>query len=330
MKRLNDLKHDVKNVQDNVLGDLDAEERVRMFLKAAAEGQDDRIEMLRDSAPRYEYETRDLEFTHGAIEAYTLSRMANASLERLYTAMMMHEAGRNQYVAIVLLNEALEKLSQGHFTVDEYGNADTPASWPHDYGPQYDPDESRLAGKYRELWERNDLELAFDTEDRSRPYFAELAADGLLGYRTEVTDNYAPAGMARAETNLMETVVEFYKAFHTYRRLAEEHLGITFDEFLQASQAEKLPFDERTGPGWLTEEECRDVLERMQLYIDAYEESQRKVGEVLAEGAPEGFDDLEDAHIAETGELMQEYDLDSIVEADVADLAEGLEDSPGF
>jgi len=208
MTSLNDLQQDLKNVSDNVLSNLSAEERVRMFLKAAAEGQDDRIEMLRDSAPRYEYETRDLEFTHGAIEAYTLSRMANASLERLYTATMMHEAGRNQYVAIVLLNEAVEKLSQGHFTVDEYGNADTPASWPHNYGPQYDPDELRLA---------------------------------------------------------------------------EEHLGITFDEFLQASQAEKLPFDERTGPGWLTEEECRDVLERMQLYIDAYDESQRKVGEVLAE-----------------------------------------------
>ena len=29
-----------------------------MFLKAAAEGKEDRIEMLRDSAPRYEYETR--------------------------------------------------------------------------------------------------------------------------------------------------------------------------------------------------------------------------------------------------------------------------------
>ena len=53
-----------------------------MFLKAAAEGQDDRIEMLRDSAPRYEYETRDLVFTHGAIEAYSLSSAANAELER--------------------------------------------------------------------------------------------------------------------------------------------------------------------------------------------------------------------------------------------------------
>ena len=158
MKRLTDLQRDVKNVQDTVLTDLDADERVRMFLKAAAEGKEDRIEMLRDSAPRYEYETRDLEFTHGAIEAFSLSSMANAELERLYTAMMMYETARNMHVAVVLLNEALEQLSQGHFTVDEYGNADTPASWPHDYGPQYDADESRLAGKYRGLWQQYDLD----------------------------------------------------------------------------------------------------------------------------------------------------------------------------
>jgi hypothetical protein len=330
MKRLTDLQHDVKNVQDGVLGDLDADERVRMFLKAAAGDQDDRIEMLRDSAPRYEYETRDLEFTYGAIEAYSLSRMANAELERLYTSMMMYETGRNMHVAVVLLNEALERLSQGHFTVDEYGNADTPASWPHDYGPQYDLDESRLAGKYRELWEQNDLELAFDTEDRSRPFFAAMAADGLLSYRTEVTENYRPSGMARAETHLIETVAEFYRAFHTYRRLAEEHLDMTLDEFLGASQTEKLPFDDRTGPRRLTEAKCRDVLERMQQYIDRYEETQREVGEVLAEGAPDTVDGLDDDEITATGELMQQYDLDDMVEADVADLAEGLEDSPGF
>jgi hypothetical protein len=136
--------------------------------------------------------------------------------------------------------------------------------------------------------------------------------------------------MARAENHLMETVVEFYRAFHTYRRLAEDHLDMTLDEFLGASQTERLPFDDRTGPRRLTEEKCRDVLERMQQYIDAYEESQRKVGEVLAEGPPEGFDGLEDIPVAETGELMQQYDLDDMVEADVAELAEELEDTAGF
>ena len=135
--------------------------------------------------------------------------------------------------------------------------------------------------------------------------------------------------MARAEKNLMDTVVEFYRAFYTYRRLAEEHLDMTLDEFLGASQTERLPFDDRTGPRRVIEEECRHALERMQLYIDAYEESQQKVGEVLAEGAPDAVDGLDD-EIAATGELMQEYDLDDMIEADVVDLAEELGDAPGF
>ncbi|SDK19967.1 hypothetical protein SAMN05216226_1411 [Halovenus aranensis] len=137
-------------------------------------------------------------------------------------------------------------------------------------------------------------------------------------------EHYAPPRMAKAEKNLMDTVAEFYRAFHTYRRLAEEHLYMTLDEFLGESQTQRLPFDDRTGPRRLTEEKCRDVLERMQQYIDRYEESQQKVGKVLAEGAPDAVDGLGDDEITATGELMQKYDLDDMVEADVA---EGLEDS---
>ena len=41
MKRLTDLQREVKHVQDTVLGDLDTEERLRLFIKEAAEGQED-------------------------------------------------------------------------------------------------------------------------------------------------------------------------------------------------------------------------------------------------------------------------------------------------
>lgn len=51
---------------------------------------------------------------------------------------------------------------------------------------------------------------------------------------------------------------------------------------------------------------------------------------MLAEGAPDAVDGLDDDEIAATGELMQKYDLDDMVEADVAELAEELKDSPGF
>jgi hypothetical protein len=74
-------------LQDPILGDFDTGEQVRMFLKTAAGGQDDDIKLLQDLAPRYEYETRDLVFTHGAIEAYFLSTAANADLKRIYTPL---------------------------------------------------------------------------------------------------------------------------------------------------------------------------------------------------------------------------------------------------
>jgi hypothetical protein len=68
----------------------------------------------------------------------------------------------------------------------------------------------------------------------------------------------------------------------------------------------------------------------MQQYIDAYEERQQKVGEVLTEGAPDVVDSLADDEITVTGELMQQYDLDDMVEADVAELAEELNSFGGF
>lgn len=322
MKRITDLQHDLKNVRDKQLGDLSTKERIQIFLKAAAEGQDERIEWLRDTAPRKEYQMPDLEFTEGTKEVYVLSMLANHQLTRLYTAIMMYEAGRDKFVALALLNEALGRLSQGSFTVDEYGNADASASWPHDYGPMYDPDESRLAGKYRKLWEQNNLELAFDTEDRSRPYFAALASGGLLGYRREITENYTPARMAEEETRQTETVAEFYECFHTWRRLAEDHLEVTLDELLQATQTERRPFDEFTGPGWLDEERCRDVLARMELYLDAHKDSMQMVGEAFAEGPPEDRPEFEG--IAEFGEELSEYDPDARVAVNVEEIVAEL------
>lgn len=311
MKRINDLQQDFKSVSDNVLGDLSTEERIRMYVKAAAEGQDDRIEWLRDTAPRKEYKIRDLDFTQGAKEAYMLSMLANYQLTRIYTAMMMHEAGRDKEMALILLNEALERLSQGHFTIDEYGDAETPDSWPHDYGSMCAPDESRLAAKYRELWEQNSLQLAFDPEDRSRPYFVELAAGSLLGYRIDRSErvDFAPSKVALTEDKLIQTVVEFYECFHTWRLLAEEHLDVALDELLQATQSERRLFDTYTGPGWMDEETCRHALSRMNLYIDAYEEQVEMIGPLF-----------EDA-----GEEIAPVDLDARVEEHVEELATELD-----
>lgn len=312
MKRLTDLKHDVKNVQDTVLGDLDTQERVRLFMKAAAEDREDRIEMLRDSVPRYEYEMPDLECTEGAKEVYILSMLANYTLERLYTTTLMHEAGRDKHVALVLLNEALERLSQGHFTVDEYGNADAPESWPLGYDWMDNADTSRLAGKYRELWDENDLPLPSSFEGRVCPYFAELATDGLLGcrHKLEVLEDGA-SRIALIDEKLASTVVEFYVAFHTFRRLTEEHLGITLDELLQAIQADRGPLDTSPAPGPLNEATCRDLLKRKEFYLDAHEEAMKVLADVVK--------DMDSAAVADM--TLSPFDLDAEVEDAVEEMA---------
>jgi len=308
--KLTDLKHDVNSVQDNVLGDLDTQERVRQFMKAVAEDREDRIEMLRDSVPRYEYEMPDLEFTEGTKEVYVLSMLANHTLERLYTATLMHEAGRDKHVALVLVNEALERLSQGHFTVDEYGNADAPESWPLGYDWMDNADTSRLGGMYRELWDENDLPLPSSFENRVSPYFAELATDSLLGYRhdLEVLED-GVSRIALIDEKLSSTVVEFYVAFHTFRRLAEEHLGTTLDELLQATQAERGPFD--TSPGPLDEAACHDLLKRKEFYLTSHEEAM----EVLADAAKDM-----DTDVAEELALSKP-DLDAEVDEAVEEMA---------
>lgn len=75
---LNELKHDVKHVLANVFHGLDREERMRMFLKTDAEDREDRIEMLRNSVPRYDYETPGLESVRESSIRYRHSESAAA------------------------------------------------------------------------------------------------------------------------------------------------------------------------------------------------------------------------------------------------------------
>ena len=51
MKRIDDLKHDVKDVSETVLADLDTRERIRTFVRETAEGNEERLEQLTDTAP---------------------------------------------------------------------------------------------------------------------------------------------------------------------------------------------------------------------------------------------------------------------------------------
>jgi len=320
MTRITDLHQDVEAAQDTVLGGLETDERIRMFLKASAEDRDDRIEMLRDSAPRSTYEMPDLEFTEGTKEVYLLSMLANHTLERLYTTILMHEAGRDKHILAILLNQALAELSQGHFTVDEYGNVDTPESWPNPHEWMDDTDTARLAGRYGELWAERDLELPPSFDERVTPYFAEMATAGLLGYRHKL--DRLEDGLSRTafiDEQLTSATAEFYVGFHTFHRLAEEHLDTTLDELLQATQAERSMFDASLPSGRIDEEACRDLLERKEIYLDAHE----GVLEVLMDAAEEM--DAEDTDVFAEDLGLSKSDLDTEVDECLEEIVAALD-----
>jgi len=46
MTSIDDLRNDVKNIGDKHLGDLDPEDRLRVFIKEAAEGREERLSGL--------------------------------------------------------------------------------------------------------------------------------------------------------------------------------------------------------------------------------------------------------------------------------------------
>jgi hypothetical protein len=114
MTSIDDLQHDLKGVSDGVLSDLDTEERLRVFIQEAAEDREERIEWLTETAPTKQYEATDLAYTDGIKRYSFLSLQARHELQALYQAITKHEADRDKHITVMLLNGALERLSQGH------------------------------------------------------------------------------------------------------------------------------------------------------------------------------------------------------------------------
>jgi hypothetical protein len=285
MTSIDDLKHDLKGVSDGVLSDLDTEERLRVFIQEAAEDREERIEWLTETAPTKQYEATDLEYTDGIKRYSFLSLQARHELQTLYQAITEHEAERDRYMAVMLLNGALERLSQGHFTVDEYGNAEIPGSWPDDYGPKYAPQSSTLATKFRELWEDVPAELLLEEGDRggTSEQLTHLAALALTAYAEDYSGfddleiDRIPSALAKAEMSLTKTLVEFYIHFHGWRIFAEEYLDVTLDEFLaiirppEAADSALDPFAGPPGVLAVDEELCENILALNEDYLEAYQ-----------------------------------------------------------
>jgi hypothetical protein len=303
MTSIDDLKHDLKGVSDGVLSDLDTEERLRVFIQEAAEDREGRIEWLTETAPTKQYEATDLEYTDGIKRYSFLSLQARHELQALYQAITKHEADRDKYMAVMLLNESLSRLSRGGFDLDEFGRFDAPS---HDdaeyaYGKKYAPDVAYLATKYRELWEGTPDELLVAEDDRSgtTEVFTGLAALGRMAYANDYSDldgveiDRIPSGLAKAEMGLTNTLVRFYVHFHGWRIFTEEYLDVTLDEFLAVIRPPEVadspldPFANPPGVAEIDEEFCENILSLNEDYLEAYQSIREEYADRAGLEAPD-------------------------------------------
>ena len=283
MTSIDDLKHDLKGVSDTVLGNLSTEERIRVFAKEAADGNDGRLEQLADTAPRHEYTATDLEYLNGIKKVGVLSLQARHELQKRYQVITEHETTRDKYMALMLLNESLSRLSRGAFEIDEFGNFDAPnhEDAEYAYGEQQAPDMAYLATKYRELWEDVPAELLVGEDDRAgtAEVFPELAAAGSLAYPSDLSaeafddldDDRISSEVYQTEVRLLHALVDFHTRFHGWRLFAEEHLDVTLDDLLDISAPEGEDTVRNThGIAEIDEQLCENILSMKRDYLEAY------------------------------------------------------------
>jgi hypothetical protein len=206
-------------------------------------------------------------------------------LQTRYQVIIQHETTRDKFIALMLLNESLSRLSRGVFEIDEFGNFDAPD---HDYaeyayGKEQAPDMAYLATKYRELWEDIPAELLVGEGDRAgtAEVFPELAAAGSLAYPSDLSaeafddldDDRILSEVYQTEVRLLHALVDFHTRFHGWRLFAEEHLDTSLDELLDMSAPEGDGEDVAGvthGIAEIDEQRCEHVLSMKHDYLEAY------------------------------------------------------------
>jgi len=296
MTGIDDLERDVQDISNNVLGDLSTEERIRMFAREAANDNDERLEQLADTAPKYEYTATDLEYLNGIKKLGAVSLQARHALQSRYQAITEHETTRDAYIALMLVNESLSRLSRGAFDIDEFGHFDAPEheNADYDYDKTHDPGMSYLATKYRELWEDVPAELLVDEDDREIKYFPNLSALGSLAYPDDLSagtfddleKDRIESDVYLTEVRLMKALVEFRTRFHGWRLFAEEYLEISLDELLNISKPEHEG-GVMHGVATIDESLCENTLSLKRDYLEAYPSLLEEWADEMGEDAEE-------------------------------------------
>lgn len=285
MTSIDDLHDDLENVSETVLGSLDARDRLRLFIEEAAADNGERVALLAKTAPEYEYRAPDLAYTQGVREVMATSLTARLDLQHALSAVRECERTRDLNVALLLLNEVLGRLSRDAFAIDEEGRITAPPHGEADYayGEKYPPDTVLAATKYHDVWRSVPAELLLDAldHDRTRPYWPGLGARGAAAADGGSTPDHGGgeaggldgvvSAVGRAELELVVALTDLYTAFHGWRRVAEDHLGVSLDELLGVTGPHHADLDNRAySPSVLVDEvQCEAALALKQEYLDA-------------------------------------------------------------
>ena len=311
-----DIEKELDEVSERTLEALPADSRLKMTMSALADGDLDTHERLMQTAPRKEYTATELEYTDGTKKLTTLSLIARHEIQKLYQIIDQHENLRDKYMALMLLNESLSRLSRGEFGVDEFGNLDAPdhADADYAYDKKSGPDTACLGTKYRDLWEELPGELLLDEADRETPYFPNLAAAGLLAYPSDLSGeafddlegDRIQSDLYMSEVKLANALADFYTRFHGWRLFAEEHLDVTFDELLDISTPPGEDDLRAThGIAEINADLCENILSLKQDYLEAYPALLEDLAEKWGEEPPDSSVDL-DARAEEFAESIAE------------------------
>jgi len=235
------VENDLNDVSDHVLGDLDPDERIRMVMKTSHEDRDEDMEKLVETVPMRTYEIQDLEYRDAVQTVFVLSTHVKNRLRTVYRQICQYENGRDLNVALLMLNEAL--------------------------GFDRETDTDEVAERYGELWDETGLMLETPVE----PARDTLPVVGMLAYPPDFSDvdlsdldnvpddpSEGTHEAAFYDLRLTRSVLDFYVVFHGARRLSEDVMDVSFDEFVDFAQTG--PPGGALGTVEITEEWCRNIL----------------------------------------------------------------------
>ena len=102
------LENEIDELSDEILGDLEPDQRLQLVLSAQANGNEQRIDRLVETCPQYKYMATDRAFANRARLA---QRIAHQAVYELHTTYLQYELTQQQHYTWILSYERDERPS---------------------------------------------------------------------------------------------------------------------------------------------------------------------------------------------------------------------------